>query len=321
MNRKRNGKKSALLALCLLMAIGLPFFSRNNYNQILMNQTIVYIIAVLGLNFTMGLSGQFDFSPAAIFGLGSYVTGLLSVKLGISPWLGTIAAVLFGLVIGVMIGYPSLRLKGVYFVLATLGFLEATRLLLTNMTWLTEGTNGVAGIPSYQLIGINFGNPRNFYYLALFFMIIAVVISKRVIDSKWGRMLIAIKDNDVAVEGCGIDKASIKIKAYILGSCFMTFAGAMNAHMFQFIHPSDFNFDFTVKFIMMLMLGGLGTIPGCVMGGIVVTILPEMLKFLGEYYWLAFSTLMLIMVMFIPYGFVSVPEFVRSKMKKHRERA
>lgn len=317
MNGKKHSKKTVLIMLCLAAALVLPFFSRNNYNQILFNQAIVYIIAVLGLNFTMGLSGQFDFSPAAIFGLGSYMTGLLTVKLGISPWLGTIAAVLFGLLIGVMIGYPSLRLKGVYFVLATLGFLEATRLLLTNMTWLTEGTNGVGGIPSYHLLGINFGNARNFYYLALFFMVIAIVISRRVIDSKWGRMLIAIKDNDVAVDGCGIDKAAIKIKAYILGSCFMTLAGAMNAHMFQFIHPSDFNFDFTVKFIMMLMLGGLGTIPGCVIGGIVVTILPEMLKFLGEYYWLAFSTLMLIMVMFIPYGFVSVPGFVSSKLKKH----
>ncbi len=312
---KKNTRLITML-ICLAAALLLPLGISSHYNQVLLNQTVVYIIVALGLNFTMGLSGSFDFSTAAIFGLGSYTTGLLTTKLGINPWIGVVAAIGMGAVVGLVLGFPSLRLRGIYFVLATLGFLEIVRQLLSNMTWLTGGTNGVANIPALEIFGFSLGESRNFYYVALLFLVIGIAISYRIIYSKWGRTLIAIKDNEIAVDGCGIDKASFKIKAYIIGSCFTAFAGSLNAHLFQFIHPADFTFDFTVRFIMMLMLGGLGTIPGCVIGGIVVTILPEMLKFLGEYYWLAFSALMLVMMMFIPYGFASIPDVIRKKVKR-----
>lgn len=312
---KRN--RNQMIALgSLIVALLLPAMIQSNYNQILLNQTIVYIIVALGLNFTMGLSGSFDFSVAAIFGLGSYTTALLTTRLGVNPWIGVLAAICVGALVGMILGVPSLRLRGIYFVLATLGFLEIVRQLLSNMTWLTGGTNGVANIPPLEILGFSLKNTKIFYYVALFFLLVGIGISYRIIYSKWGRTLIAIKDNEVAVDGCGIDKASFKIKAYVIGSCFTAFAGALNAHLFQFVHPADFTFDFTVKFIMMLMLGGLGTIPGCVVGGIIVTLLPEALKFLGEYYWLAFSTLMLVMVMFVPYGFVSIPGLLRKRMRR-----
>lgn len=311
-------KKTNLVVsmVAFLAAAVLPLFFHNNYIQILLNQTLVYIIAALGLNFTMGLSGSFDYSTAGIFGLGSYTTALLSTKVGVPPWIGCLAAILMGGFVGIVLGFPSLRLKGIYFVLATLGFLEIVRLLLSNMTWLTGGANGVAGIPPLQIGSFSLKDPRNFYYVVLLFLAIGIYVSARLIYSKWGRTLIAIRDNEVAVEGCGIDKAAYKIKAYIISSCFTAFAGALNAHLLQFVHPADFTFDFTIKFIMMIMLGGLGTIPGCVLGGIIVTILPEALKFLGEYYWLAFSVLMLIMLLFVPYGIVSVPNLLSKKLRK-----
>ncbi len=312
---KKNRNKIAIGG-SLAAAVLLPAVIQSNYNQILLNQTLVYIIVALGLNFTMGLSGSFDFSVAAVFGLGSYTTALLTTRLGVNPWAGVLAAVCVGALVGLILGVPSLRLKGIYFVLATLGFLEIVRQLLSNMTWLTGGTNGVANIPSLEIFGLSLKNTKVFYYAALLFLLAGIGISYRIIYSKWGRTLIAIKDNEVAVDGCGIDKASFKIKAYMIGSCFTAFAGAMNAHLFQFVHPADFTFDFTVKFIMMLMLGGLGTIPGCILGGMIVTLLPEALKFLGEYYWLAFSILMLVMMMFVPYGVVSVPGLLGKWMKR-----
>ncbi len=313
MKKTRNG---IVIGGSLAASLLLPVLIQNNYNQILLNQTIVYIMVALGLNFTMGLSGSFDFSVAAVFGLGSYTTALLTTRLGINPWIGVAAAVCMGALVGLVLGVPSLRLRGIYFVLATLGFLEIVRQLLSNMTWLTGGTNGVANIPPLEIFGISLKNAKVFYYVALAFLLVGIGIAYRIISSKWGRTLIAVKDNEVAVDGCGIDKASFKIKAYMIGSCFTAFAGALNAHLFQFVHPADFTFDFTVKFIMMLMLGGLGTIPGCIVGGMIVTLLPEALKFLGEYYWLAFSILMLVMMMFVPYGFVSIPGLLRKRMKR-----
>ncbi len=297
----------------LAMKIGLvaalytvPLFVTNTYDRMLFDQTLINIMAVVGLNFITGLTGQVNLGMAGIVAAGAYTSALLTTKFLLSPWLTLVCAVLVGIVIGVVLGWPSLRIKGIYLALTTIGFGEIVRLLLTNMADITGGTQGVLNIPPYTLFGLQIDNEGAYYYLLLTAVIGMVLLAQRVIDSKWGRVFKAIRDNDQAAEVCGVNIAEIKITAFILSTVYASIAGAFYAHLMGYINPADFNFDLSVKYLMMLMLGGIGSVPGGIIGGIVITTLPEYLRFLKDYYWLIFSILVLVAVVVLPNGLVSV---------------
>ena len=290
----------------MVLLIFMPVVVTNTFYRMLFCQALINIVVVIGLNFITGLTGQMNLGTAGIFALGAYTSGLLTTRLQISPWLALIAAIVMGLIIGVVLGWPSLRIKGIYLALTTLGFGEIIRLLLTNVAGVTGGTQGVLNIPPYTLFGIKFDNALSSYYLLLVFVIILTIIAVKIIKSKWGRALKAINDNEQAVESCGINIAEIKIKAFLLCTVYGCIAGALYAHLMAYINPADFTFDFTIKYLMMLMLGGIGSIPGNIIGAIIVTILPEMLRFMQNYYWLIFSVILLVIVIVLPKGIVSL---------------
>ncbi|RKL62641.1 branched-chain amino acid ABC transporter permease [Thermoanaerobacteraceae bacterium SP2] len=281
----------------------------------LFDQTFINIITLLGLNFITGLTGQMNLGTAGIFAIGAYTSSLLCVKLGISPWLGLIAAIVMGYLIGIGLGWPSLRIKGIYLALTTLGFGEIIRLLIANMSKFTGGTQGVKGIPFYNLFGLTIGNEREFYYFLLIVTIIMVYFSSRIVNSKWGRAFKAIRDNELAVETCGINISDIKIKAFTLASIYGCIGGALFAHLMGYINPVDFNIDLSVKYLMMLMVGGIGSVPGSIIGAIVVTLLPEYLRFLQNYYWLTFSVILLIFSVLLPNGLISLFDVVVKSVK------
>jgi branched-chain amino acid transport system permease protein len=240
--------------------------------------------------------------------------------LGFSPWVAMIFVIAMGFIIGIMLGWPSLRIKGIYLSLTTIGFGEIIRLFLTNASDLTGGTHGVMQIPTYHFFRIKIDDSKKFYYFLLVFSIIMVVIALRVVHSKWGRVFKAIKDNEQAAEACGVNIAEIKIKAFILSTTYACVAGAFYAHLMGYINPADFNRDRSIKYLMMLMLGGLGSVPGSIIGGSVVTMLPEYLRFLKDYYWLIFSVIVLIIVMVLPHGLVSIfrnPFIVKERFAKN----
>lgn len=310
-------RSRALVALQVALVVALylvPTFVANTYYRMLFDQTLINIMAVVGLNFITGLTGQVNLGMAGIVAAGAYTSALLTTQLAVSPWVALVLAAVVGVVIGVVLGWPSLRIKGIYLALTTIGFGEIVRLLLTNVADVTGGTQGVLNIPPYLLFGIPIDNEGAFYYFLLTLVIGMVLLAQRVIDSKWGRVFKAIRDNDQAAETCGINVAEIKITAFILSTVYASVAGALYAHLMGYINPADFNFDLSVKYLMMLMLGGIGSVPGSILGGIVITMLPEYLRFLKEYYWLIFSSVILILVITLPHGLVSVfqhPLFAR----------
>ena len=157
--------KRAALCLLLIFLVAFPLSYDNAYVHILLSQTLVNIVIVMGLNFITGLTGQMNLGTAGIMGLGAYTAALFSTRLGVSPWIGFLLAIVMGLAIGWMLGYPSLRLKGVYLSLTTIGFSEIVRLILTNWVELTGGTMGVQGIPHISLFGYALDNSRKGYYL------------------------------------------------------------------------------------------------------------------------------------------------------------
>lgn len=311
----KNMKKSFIIALAaIIIAAVLPLFITNNYHLNLMIQVLINIIVVVGLNFITGLTGQMNLGTAGIFSMGAYTSSLIATKLGVNPWLCLIAAIFMGLLIGLGLGYPSLRVSGVYLALTTIGFSEIVRILMTNLTKLTGGALGVTGIPTFSIFGYKFVSNKQVYYLYFVIALILIFVAYRIVNSKWGRAFLAVKDNPEAMEAGGVNIASIKILAFTLAAVYATIAGSLYAHYIGFINPSAYNLEFSINYVVMLVIGGIGSVPGNIIGAILVTIVPELLRFMENYYWLVFSIITLLFVIFLPYGITSL--FKPKKMAK-----
>lgn len=310
---KQKNKKAYLSLLAIGVAAILPMFISNNYHLNLMIQVLINIIIVVGLNFITGLTGQMNLGTAGIFSMGAYTSSLLATKLGINPWICLIAAIFMGVLIGFGLGYPSLRVSGVYLALTTIGFSEIVRILMTNLTDLTGGALGVTGIPAFSIFGHAFQNNKEVYYLYLVIAIFLIYNAYRIVNSKWGRSFLAVKDNPDAVEAGGVNIATIKIMAFTLASIYTTIAGSMYSHYIGFINPSAYNLEYSINYVVMLVIGGIGSVPGNIIGAILVTLVPEFLRFMENYYWLVFSIITLLFVIFLPNGMISL---FRTKHKK-----
>ena len=302
---QKRGKKVVGLAAVAFAAI-LPMFISNNYHLNLMIQVLINIIIVVGLNFITGLTGQMNLGTAGIFSMGAYTSSLLATRLGFSPWICLIAAAFMGLLIGIGLGYPSLRVSGVYLALTTVGFSEIVRILMTNLTGITGGALGVMGIPSFSIFGHSLTNNKEIYYLYLVIAILLIANAYRIVNSKWGRSFLAVKDNPEAVEAGGLSIAKVKIMAFALATIYTAIAGSLYAHYIGFINPSAYNLEFSINYVVMLVIGGIGSVPGNILGAILVTIVPEFLRFMENYYWLVFSIITLLFVVFLPNGIITL---------------
>lgn len=313
---KINKSASLIAVAAIVLAAFLPMFISNNYHLNLMIQVLINIIIVVGLNFITGLTGQMNLGTAGIFSMGAYTSSLLATRLGINPWICLTAAIGMGVLIGMGLGYPSLRVSGVYLALTTIGFSEIVRILMTNLTGLTGGALGVTGIPAFSILGHKFQTNKEIYYLYLIIAVILIFNAYRIVNSKWGRAFLAVKDNPDAVEAGGVNIASIKILAFTLAAIYATVAGSLYAHYIGFINPSAYNLEYSINYVVMLVIGGIGSVPGNVLGAILVTLVPEFLRFMENYYWLVFSIITLLFVIFMPNGIVSL-----FRGKKRTERA
>lgn len=304
-----------VIAGLFLLLVLLPFFISNDYIIILLDQTFISLIVLMGLNFITGLMGEMNLGTAGIMAMGAYTSAMLTTKLAVSPWLALVFVILAGFIIGIGLGYPSLRIKGIYLALTTLGFGEIVRIVINNLVNLTGGPTGIRNIPGFKLFGYVIKGARPYYYLLLAFAVILLIIAVRIINSKWGRAIKAVKDNDLAVEACGIKLSSIKIFAFTLCCIYGCIGGAMYGHLIGYINPTDFSMDTTIRYLMMLMIGGIGSTPGNILGAVIVNMLPEVLRFLGSYYWLVFSIIILITSVLIPHGMISVCKSFGSRLQ------
>ena len=295
-------KKPLFLSVAALLALLFLPLCVDMYIQTVVNKLLINIIIVLGLNFITGLTGQMNLGTAGIWALGAYTYGIFTTDLGWNGWIAMIILILLGIAVGRSLGYPSLRLGGFYLSLTTIGFSEIVRLLITNITWLTGGVIGLNYIPKLDLPFYKFKGHGDYYYLLLFFTVVAVLIAHKIVNSKWGRAFKSIRDNAEASEACGIKVSTLKIQAFTLASLYACLAGGLYAGMVVYINPTTFTIPQAQNYIAMLMIGGIGSVPGNILGATLVTVLPELLRSLGDYYWLVFCSLCLTMAVLVPDG-------------------
>jgi branched-chain amino acid transport system permease protein len=256
----------------------------------------------MGLNYVIGFSGQISLASTAFWGIGAYVSALLTTKLGFSFWAALPTAALCAMLAGLILGFPTLKLKQFYLGIATVGFGEIIALILLNWTSLTNGSDGIPGIPKPRIGTFIFSTDYQYYYILLAIAIVLLYISIRVKYSRFGRALLAINNNEIAAETSGINVHVYKMIAFSLSAFYAGIAGSLYAHLIGYISPDLFIFRQSIVFLCMYMIGGAGYIAGPVIGSILLTLLPEFMRFLKDFYMAFYGLLVVVLAIGMPTG-------------------
>jgi len=290
-----------LLALAVLaLAVGLD----NEYYFTLLNFIGIHTLLVVGLNLLLGYAGQISLGHAAFFGLGAYASGILTATYGVNPWLALLAGLAISGTAAFLIGIPALKLKGYYLAMATLGFGIIVYIVLNEASHLTGGPSGLSGIPSLSVAGFPLNTARRLYLLVWLAVGVLLALSANLVDSRSGRALRALHDSEAAAESLGVDTARMKLKIFIWSALYASLAGSLYAHSLNFIAPSSFGFMFSIKLVTMVVLGGMASIWGSLLGAGVLTVLPELLTAFHDFEVIIFGAILMVVMIFLPRGLV-----------------
>lgn len=291
----------------LLFALGLafPLLARNDYHLTVMSTAYIFAIATVGLNLITGYTGQFNLAHSGFMAVGAYTVGILTVDYQVPFW---IAFALSGVVaagLGFFVGIVSLRLKGHYFSIFTLCVGYIMFLVIEKWEGLTHGTVGIIGIPAPSAIGpLTFDSPRALYYLVFFFLVLGVWVMHRITTSLLGRTFMAIRNSDELAESLGINLMRNKLLAFLLSVFYAGVAGGLYAGFVRFLGPGLAGVDHSFDMTMYMLVGGLGTLLGPLLGALTVPWLTQYLQFLQEYRFIVFGPLLVLLVIFLPHGIV-----------------
>jgi branched-chain amino acid transport system permease protein len=292
---------SASLYMSMLGLLILPFFVRDYFLDVAILVGI-YVILALGLNVVVGFAGLLNLGFVAFYALGAYTYALLNTHFAFGFWAALPFSVGLSAVAGFLLAVPALRLRGDYLAIVTLGFGEITRLILNNWDSLTMGPNGISGISAPTILSMSLGKLSFFYYLVLIFVLITLFTTKRVYSSRIGRAWVAIREDEIASSAMGINTTMYKLYAFAFGAFWAGLAGAVFAAKMQFVSPESFTFMESVLILCMVILGGLGSIWGVVLGAFILVLLPEMLREIQLYRMLILGAGLVLLMIFRPQG-------------------
>lgn len=289
-----------ILLIILALLIAAPYLF-GSYATVILTNAFLYVVLALGLNVVVGYAGLLDLGYAAFFAVGAYTVGIFTQKFGFNFWLALPFAWCFAAIAGVIIGGPTLRLRSDYLAIVTLGFGEIVRLSARNLT-ITGKASGISGIEQPWLFGWHIDRPIDFYYVFCALAIIATLVSLRLANSRLGRAWLYVRHDEDVAEAMGIDRVRVKLAAYIIGALFGATAGAFFAVNLGAISPESFSFTQSVLILMAVILGGMGKIPGVILGAFIVILGPELLRGLGAMRLLVFAVGLLLIMLFRPSG-------------------
>ncbi len=284
----------------LALAAGLD----NEYYFTLLNFIGIHTLLVVGLNLLLGYAGQISLGHAAFFGLGAYTSGILTATYGVNPWLALLAGLAVSGLAALLIGIPALKLRGYYLAMATLGFGIIVYIVLNEASHLTGGPSGLSGIPSLSVAGFPLNTARRLYLLIWLAVGVILALSANLVNSRSGRALRALHDGEAAAESLGVDTARMKLRIFIWSALYASLAGSLYAHTLNFIAPASFGFMFSIKLVTMVVLGGMASIWGSLLGAGVLTVLPEVLTAFHDFEVIIFGAILMVVMIFLPRGLV-----------------
>jgi branched-chain amino acid transport system permease protein len=304
-----------IFAASLAAVLAVPLITQDGYIIQLLNIAILNAIVVLGLNFVTGWAGQINFGQAAFYGLGAYTTAIAS-KSGL-PWITTpILSAIVVIAASLMLGLPTMRLRTYYLAMTTIGFGEIIRLIIVHWEPVTGGTSGLRAIPGISVFGIGPQGQAQHYYLLVAALAIAITVAMRVRHSALGRAMIATRDSEIAAEQSGVDTTRTKLLAFMIGAVYAGLAGCLYASSIRFISPDSFSGTQAILLMTMLIVGGMGSIAGSISGAIALTLLPEALRFLGQWYLVLYGLGVIAVIVLTPGGLASVASQVQLQWRR-----
>ncbi len=282
----------------------------------------IFSLIAMGLSLLMGYAGQISLGHAAFFGLGGYSSGILCAKLALSPWLAVVAGAVITGVVAYAVGVPSLKLKGHYLAMATLGFGGIVRIFLNEEVELTGGPSGLSDIPRLEILNVPIDSELSFYILVWSLVLLVLVFCLNLIHSRVGRALRSLHDSEVAADAMGVETARYKVMIFVLSAVLASLAGSLYAHYVGFLSPGSFNLLLSIKLVMMVVVGGMHSLWGALLGTWLLTFLGnEWLHVFKDFDILVYGAILLLVVMALPEGLVSVVPRLGHVWKRGRESA
>ncbi len=306
------GSRRILIVLGLIILAALAPIGQGNYIVYVLTSWLIFSIAAMGLNLTLGYAGQISLAQASFMAIGAYTTALLTL----AGWHWVLAMPL-GLIlcffVGLALGYPALRVKGHFLAFVTLAFNTLVFLVLRNEEWLTGGSYGLVGMPRPDFGLFQTMKQVHFYYFTLGVTVLSGLLMWGIVRSPWGRAFKALRENPIRAESLGVDTRRITLLAFAIGSTYGGLAGSLITPLVQFIEPGSFALVHSLKILLMVVVGGSGFFFGPFVGAGVVILLPEFLRFTQDYYLIIYSGLVIVMLVFVPAGLMGIWSRVRDR--------
>jgi branched-chain amino acid transport system permease protein len=289
----------------------LPPFLRS-YGIYLVSYWLVFVIATMGLNLTVGYAGQASLGHAGFLGIGAYSVAIV-MKAGASFWLGLPLAAALCFVIGLGLGFPALRVQTIYLAFTTLGFNVAVWLVMRNEEWLTGGTSGINDVGRPSLFGLSLAGNLAYYYFLLAIAAVVAALLWGLLRSPWGKAFTAVRDNPIRAESLGVHVQAYTLLSFAIGASCAGIAGALFASLVQFVEPTPFSLSVSFMMYLMVVVGGSGYFFGPALGAVVGVLLPEWLRFAQGWYLVAFGIAVVLVMLWLPGGLLSIPDRLQAR--------
>lgn len=318
-------KKKILNIQTITMAVSVVLFTfivpqvTNSYSMTVMNTALIYFIASLGVSVMLGMGGQISFATCAFMGFGAFVTTNLSVKLGVHSLVSLILAVIATILFSWVMGLILFRLKGSYFTFASIGLVQIMWSIYTNFKPFTGGPDGISRVPKLNLLFFQPKTPMNYFYVLMAFSVLCGLIVARIRKTSLGRSLASIRDNEIAAQSLGVNVYRTNVLGFIIAGAFAGLAGALLAHHNTYVSASQFTYEQSLMFVIMVMLGGVSSTPGAFVGAMIVTMLPEWLRPMREYIKFIYGLGIMVLMVFMPMGLAGVTTSIANKIKKNKK--
>ncbi len=314
MAKNRSAVHLTIFGVCLflfpLLARWISFFE--HYVDVMVFVGI-YSLVTVGLCLLMGYAGQISLGHASFFGLGAYVSGVITARYGVNPWFCILLGMVVSGGVAFIIGVPSLRLRGHYLAMATLAFCIIITIIFNESVAFTGGPDGLAFIPGISIMGYALDSVVKYYFFVWSVVLVVLLLCLNIIQSRVGRALRSIHGSELAASAVGVNVAKYKIYVFVLSAVVASVAGSLHAHYLNFINPASFDLFVSIKLLIMIILGGIYSLWGAIMGAVLITFLSyEWLHYFEEAEVMVYGAIVLIIVIFLPGGVVSIPEKVRS---------
>ena len=315
----RTGLTVSVLSILLLLW---PLVEKNPYTLGLSNLIAIHAMVVLGLNLFIGYTGQISLGHAAFFAIGAYGSALGTTTFGGPVWVVMALVAVCTAIIALLVGLPALKLSGHYLAMATLGFNIVVYILLVQWDTVTGGPSGFSGIPYLYIGSLVFDEEVSFHYLAWTFVMISLLLCLNLVRSGVGRGLAALAEDETAAAVLGVDIRVAKVKVFVLSAVLTALAGSLFAHCYAFVSPDSFNIFVSIDFVIMVIVGGMGSIWGSLFGAGLITLLPEWIEALETYKDIVYGLILVVILLFLPQGLVTgVVDAIRARIALRRDHA